>query len=126
MFPGFDRIYVLRDPLTNRPFRGEMMGTTIDEDRVLTRGELKLERPVIVRHAMGGPPKDFIWTTSLFPKIVSQRVVDVLHSNRFTGWTTYPVEVYAKDGQRIEGYAGLAIVGRCGPLDKTPSATLFP
>jgi hypothetical protein len=47
-----------------------------------------------------------------------------LKGEGFTGWRTYPVHLYAKDGARIPGYHGLAIHGRCGPLDDSRSVQL--
>ena len=37
-------------------------------------------------------------------------------NQRLTGWTTYAVEVYGKDGERIEGLHGFAVLGRCGSV----------
>ena len=35
----------------------------------------------------------------------------------FTGWRTYDIELFGRDGVPIPGYHGLAIHGRCGPMD---------
>jgi hypothetical protein len=40
-----------------------------------------------------------------------------LREHDFTGWTTYPVELYDKAGQAVPGYHGLAVTGRTGPID---------
>ena len=47
----------------------------------------------------------------------SQRIVDVLTLHRVTGWSTYPVDVYGKDGAFVARYHGISIHGRCGPID---------
>lgn len=122
-FPSFDTLYVIDDPLTNPPFRGEME-VHRDEGRALLRGELTPKQPVIVRHAMGGIPKDFIWTTYAGPMIVRTTVVELLRTHEFTGWKTFPVEVYDRKGQNIQGYVGLAIYGRCGPIDNSQSEVI--
>jgi hypothetical protein len=47
--------------------------------------------------------------------LVSDRFVGVLEG--FSGWQTYPVEIYTERGKAVQGYHGLAITGRCGPID---------
>jgi uncharacterized protein YjbI with pentapeptide repeats len=53
--------------------------------------------------------------------LVSKRVIRVLRESGFTGWETYPVAVPGRWGLRLRGIAGLAITGRCGPIDETKS-----
>lgn len=123
-FPGFDALYTLDDPLSNPPYRGRLDNFT-EESLAITRAKHVPSSPVIVRHKMGGAPKDFIWTTLVYPVFVSQRVIDLFQDQGFTGWTTYPAVVYAKDGSTIPGYQGLAITGRCGPIDESRSERAF-
>ena len=52
---------------------------------------------------------------------VSDRVISLLRDEGFTGWDTYPIEVYLKDGSKLPGYQGLTVTGRCNGLD--PAAT---
>lgn len=52
---------------------------------------------------------------------VSDRVIGLLRDGGFTGWDTYPIEVYLKDGSKLPGYQGLTVTGRCNGLD--PAAT---
>ncbi len=75
----------------------------------------------MVEHAMGGKPSDFIWTTFVTPKLISDRVAALLHEAKVAGWSTYPVRVVGKDSLEIEGFHGLAVSGRCGPIDPTLS-----
>lgn len=57
--------------------------------------------------------------------IVSARVLQILREHGFTGWSTYPVTVFDKQGSALEGYAGLAITGRCGPVDIARSSIVL-
>ena len=119
-FPGFDNIYRLGDPVLNAHFRGRMEAesdTLLDVDR----GEMIPEQPIPVRHDAGGKPRDVIWTTWAIPVVVSERVIDLLRASGFTGWATYPVTVYDRDGATLDGYRGLSTSGRCGPLDYSRS-----
>jgi hypothetical protein len=87
------------------------------EEDYFTRCERRPKKAVTITHDMGEPmPKDAFWTSAVVPLIVSQRFIDVLLENRFTGWDTYPVKVHAKGGELVPGYHGLCISGRCGPV----------
>jgi hypothetical protein len=111
----------LRDPdrgALPEPCR-KAAGRDVDQ---ISQGELHLSAPIVfhpMKHGGGSTPYDLMGTT--FPPLllISDRVVSVLRE--FSGWTTYPVEVHGKKGERIPGYHGLAVTGRCGSLDYTQS-----
>jgi uncharacterized protein DUF1629 len=86
------------------------------DDTALIRGEITRTEPVVFKRYMGGKPRDLIGTTygSLF--LVSDRILEVLESNGFKGWKTYPVLVYGKQRELIAGCHGFQVIGRCGPL----------
>jgi hypothetical protein len=63
-------------------------------------------------------PADIIHTTFAAPVLVSDRVLGILKLGEFTGWDTYPVKVFGKEGVPMPGYSGLAVRGRCGPIDR--------
>ena len=95
-FPGFDNTFYMSDPITDRPYRGNTE-TEVREQHLFTRAEAMPSRPVIITHARGEQqPEDIIWTTTAVMMVVSQRIIDILLDNRFTGWATYPVEVYTR------------------------------
>jgi hypothetical protein len=73
------------------------------------------------RFDAGNLPADFIWTHFTDLVAVSDRVVALLSHRELKGWRTYPVKVFGKDGAEIGGYSGLAIAGRCGPIDLSRS-----
>lgn len=55
------------------------------------------------------------WGGVLSP--VSDKVVGLLTENNITGWETYPIQVFDKNGVEIHGYHGFSITGRCRDLD---------
>jgi hypothetical protein len=119
-FPGFDHLFLVRDPLSNRAFRGRVEPAvhTIE----LTRGESSFDTPLSVAWAMGGrSPSDIIWTTCANLLIAHQRVNDILQEAGFSGWQTYPVSVIDKSGTRHDDYLGLQVTGRCGPSEAARS-----
>lgn len=81
--------------------------------------------PVVFRQERDGTGSklaDFIntgWGKGFGP--ASDRVIDLLRDEGFTGWDTFPVEVYLKDGSRLLGYQGLIVTGKCGALDPAAS-----
>lgn len=110
--------------MANRPYRGEYRAP--DNGAGVSRGETEDLATVPIHWAMGGGvPSDVIWTTSAHPLIVHGRVIDLFRANGFTGWSTYAVEVYAKDERVIPDYYGLTITGRCARQDLSRSSILL-
>ena len=120
MFPGFDHIYVIRDPVSDRVFRGEIQGNV--DCLGLIRGDAEAGRPVRVGWGMGGAcPGDVIWTTSAHPFVVHRRIANLLREKGVTGWRSYPVQVVDKGGEVYNDYEGIGILGRCDPIDLSRS-----
>lgn len=115
---NYDKIYKIGDPVSNRPFRGEIDDFDLAKPEI-SRGENKVNEKVPVKHSMGGKTLyDVIWTTNAFPMIVSERVIELFKTNGITGWKTYNVEIYSKKNEFIDQkYYGLIITGRCGYRD---------
>ncbi|MFG0335780.1 MAG: hypothetical protein ACF8TS_20665 [Maioricimonas sp. JB049] len=40
----------------------------------------------------------------------------MLQFEKLTGWATYPIVLYDREGNEYCDYAGLSVTGRCGPL----------
>lgn len=123
-FPGFEHVYSLRDPLSNRSLRGNFEAR--EDCLALTRGETTTTETTRISWAMGGGmPSDVIWTTSAHPLIVHRRVVDLLREHGLAGWRTYPVDVTDKQGESHPDYQGLVISGRCGTVDLSRSVVVL-
>jgi hypothetical protein len=73
-------------------------------------------KPLQLSWAEGSRLVDYTGTAAVLPDVISQRFADVLNASGATGWSTYPVELHGKSAELIEGYYGLAVTGRCGPL----------
>lgn len=119
----FDRLYEMGHIGRRRALHVEPRELErIPDGYALYGGEVRPDRPLIFdfkKGASGSTAYDFVGTTLPPLKLISDRVVEVLRS--FSGWSTYPVEVYGKKGERIPGYHGLSITGRCGPIDDSRS-----
>lgn len=122
-FPGFSGVYVLEEPGNSRAFRGNI-SLSVDDAFAVTRAEKSIAN-VEVRWTMGGRlPEDIIRTTIAAPVLISDRVVELLRSGLFTGWDTYRIHLFGKEGVPIHGYQGLAVRGRCGPIDNRRSTVV--
>ena len=73
--------------------------------------------PVSFKRASGARLYDWVGTGFPVAALVSERLINVLQQGKCTGWSTYPVELSGRDQEPIEGYSGLVIRGRCGPID---------
>lgn len=109
------KTFLLEVSESNRHYRGEF-----EDEHVpfleLALGRYRPSSPLVVRRAMGGPLRDAIELTSVFPYVVSDRFREVLVRHDFRGWITYPVELYDKAGKQVSDYHALCITGRCGPV----------
>lgn len=50
--------------------------------------------------------------------LISDRFKNILNESGLTGWKSYPIILYDKNGKQIEGYNGFSIIGRAGNLYK--------
>src|SRR5262249_27462331 len=116
------KVYRLYEAGNSISFRGDFAH---DAPRAVTRAEKIPSGPVEVRWTMGrNRPSDFIFTTWVDPVLISDRVVGVLKAGELSGWQPYPIDLFGKDGARITGYQGLAVHGRCGPIDNSLSVKI--
>lgn len=110
----FDRLYELGEGFEPDALRARSV-ERVDAKALLRDDETPAE-PVRFEITEGGTAYDFVGTTRVAGKLVSERFVDVLRGDGFSGWSTYPVELPGH-----EGYHGLAVRGRAGPIDNSLS-----
>ncbi len=87
----------------------------------LVNGKRPIIEPMVYKYHMGRTPKDLIGTGWVGRYLLADSIVNMFRSYGFTGWSTYDVLVFGKSGERIEGYQGLAVKGRCGPPEDSRS-----
>lgn len=112
--------------LSNAQVRGALTVKSTDPlpDSSLLRAESAVTLPLVFKHSMGGTPKDLIPTGYPAVKLLSDRVFEILRREQVSGWTTFPVVVHGQDGI-VTGYQGLAVTGRCGPINKSLSGEVW-
>jgi hypothetical protein len=120
-FP-FEDTYLAGESFADRAaLRAKFAGGGPADDRGLVLGRWVPEVPLTLVRASGRKPLDCIGTTLAIVNLVSKRLVDLLAKEKFTGWSVFPVRLYGKDEESLPGYAGLAVRGRCGPIDASRS-----
>lgn len=71
--------------------------------------------PIPFRWGEGSRLYDLLLST-LPSYLASTRCFSALEEAGATGWSTYPIDLHGKNDEVIEGYRGLVVTGRCGPL----------
>lgn len=55
-------------------------------------------------------------------KLISNLLLENLKQSEISGWSTTPVILKGKSGQKISGYAALTVAGKCGDIDERRSS----
>jgi len=123
----YSKLFELNDPLANRPLRflTKQKWLTWEKGYQLFSGEWQPPEPVILEAYMGGQATDIMWSGGGPIFCVSQKVVDLLKEEKFTGWATYPVEVHDRKGEFLPGYHGFTITGRAGEHQLERSQVIY-
>lgn len=78
--------------------------------------------PVIYHELRGGSSgkrmRDILDTRYPPLYLISDRFKAILEKSGITGWKSYPIVLYDKKGNQIEGYNGFSIIGRAGKMQK--------
>jgi len=115
----FDRLLALEEGDKPRAIRARSV-ESIRQPVALLLADVVPPEPVAHEVTEGRVAYDFVGTEYVAIKLISDRFVEVLNTGGFTGWATFPVTL-AKPGEAIEGYHGLAVRGRSGPIDDSLS-----
>jgi hypothetical protein len=110
--------------LLRRDFRrgGALTLVLVDDSlpfEALARGDVVPEEPVALRVQEARVLGDFAATAFVGLYTISPRLVRACAG--FSGWATFPIRVEGPMADSLEGYRGLAVTGRCGPIDESLS-----
>lgn len=82
----------------------------------------EVQLPVIYNEIKGGSSgkkmRDILDTRYPPLYLISDRFKNILEECGITGWKSYPIALFDKKGNRIEGYNGFSITGRAGKMQK--------
>ena len=76
-----------------------------------------IDFPVVYRHEEGKKMRDMLdmrFDGHCF--LISDRMKQMMEENNITGWKSYPVLIYDKKGNEINGYHGFTVTGRGGEM----------
>ncbi len=124
MSVDFSALYAMGDAFRRGALTVKWVDDSIDPWALLD-GRMQPASAVVFRHALGKTPMDLVTATHVAIDLISDRTYRLLREEAFTGWETYPVEIYGKRGESIDGYRGLRVTGRCGKLDNSRSQRVW-
>lgn len=73
--------------------------------------------PVFFQHKYGTKLHDILDTGVAGLYLISNKLKEVLENNDLSGWKTFSIKILDKKENELDGYYGLSIIGRCGPID---------
>ena len=91
------------------------------QKRLLAGDYEGIKFPAVFIHYRGRRWEDILgvgWPTLY---VISEKIKNIFEKNNLTGWKTFPVEVLNKRKKKMEGYYGMSITGKCGPVDDSKS-----
>jgi hypothetical protein len=120
---NYREFFELRDSFSTQALRLERRDDSkwLDMETAikLANGELKETQEVLrLQPFSGSRPMPFLWSGFTPLCCISKRVVSLLQDNQITGWSTYPVEVFDRDGDLLPDYVGFAVTGRAGDFQR--------
>jgi hypothetical protein len=77
--------------------------------------------PAVFIHYYGRRWEDILGVGAAALYVISEKIKNIFEKNNLTGWKTFPVEVLNKRKKKVEGYYGMSITGKCGPVDDSKS-----
>ena len=121
----YSKLYMVSESNATRPYRLQIRENSrklsLKERDELIHGRFLLSESLQFDTYRGGQAADFLWSTSLVLVCISSRVIDLLKSNKISGWSTYPVEIFDRKGDLLPGYYGFAVTGPVCTLDRSRS-----
>ena len=99
---------------------GSLVLQAVDPDlpfEQLALGTLVPEEPVAFRVPQRRKVGDLVGTGSVAPSVVSPALVRCLDEHGSTGWSPFPIRVEGPLADELDGYRGLSVTGRSGPID---------
>jgi hypothetical protein len=97
----------------------------IPETKLLIGDYIDFSFPIIFKHDKQHKSLDILDTGTATLYLISDKMVNILKSNKFTGWKTFPVTLLNRENSQISGYHGLSILGKCGLISYKKSKIIY-
>ena len=89
-------------------------------------GDTNLTEKIVFKHEEGIVLKDLMHSGYTALKLCSNKFIGILEEHDFKGWSTFPVKLYDRFNNQLEGYHGFSVTGRAGPVDHKKSQLVMP
>lgn len=96
-------------------------GKISDEIRLITGDYGSISFPVTFKQAYGKEFRDTLDTGWAGLYLMSDKMKSLLQENKLTGWKSFSIRLLDKKENELQGYSGLSITGKCGPIDISKS-----
>ena len=109
---GCANFHALPDIVKNAVSEGRFEDARAYWNNLLNYGDLsRYEFPIVFRQSktFGSKIHEINPSAGVCYPIVSDRVISILEDNGITGWKTYPIILYDKHGNRLDGYNGFYV-----------------
>ena len=109
---GCANFHALPDIVKNAVSEGRFEDARAYWNNLLNYGDLsRYEFPIVFRQSktFGSKIHEINPSDGVCYPIVSDRVISILEDNGITGWKTYPIILYDKHGNRLDGYNGFYV-----------------
>lgn len=118
---SFDKLYIMKDAWDKNAFTVKARESAVYYEKAmdLFKGNIVPDNPIVFLKDRGRKIGDLIVTDGYGIVLLSNRVIDTLREANFTGWSTFPVEIYSSKGEIVDGYSGFSVLGNCGRYDIT-------
>ncbi len=123
--------YKLSSKLSSSTFQAHPVGVKTKEGGIgdyekLTLGDYSnITFPIVFKQEYGSRLEDILDTGTAILFLISDKMKTILEDNKITGWKIFPIRVYDKGENEVEGYHGLSITGRCGPVNYNKSEVII-
>lgn len=114
---NFDTTYVLEDAMSRGSMRVDPCNLGIDYVSLFLGDYLPSSVVEYRQSSKACRHDDLIGSSDAVSRIMSERTIDALDASGCTGWRKYEIKLEDADGRSIQGYSGIQIVGRSGPID---------
>ncbi len=101
----------------------EKEGNVPDHHNLIKSKYEGINFPVVFVHVSGKKFTDILNTGWPGLYLISDNLKKILEEKHFTGWTTYPILLQDKKGNRIDGYHGFSVTGVSGLISYANSPT---
>lgn len=87
----------------------------ISDHSKLIKGQFDgISFPVVFKQKRKGKFNDILDTGWVNLFLISEKAKKLLENYKLTGWKVFPIKFYDLNGNEIDGYYGLSILGQCG------------